>query len=207
MVSGTHHDGAVPVEGKKVERAGRRKQGQVVEMGKIKIEGSKTHMSKLKQERSDGGDAFIPESAQISGTSDGVAELMAEQYLRGASGDECEEDTRDEEVPEELGGPFVESRSEKEFGSTRKAEDTSTQSKGTRQATTHPLRIPLPQAVGPLAVAGPDEDVDEGESASDRIGVEVAASDVRAAKLASERGSLMEPDIKIESPASEALKT
>jgi hypothetical protein len=167
-------------------------------------------MSNLKQGRSDGGDAFIPESAQISGTSDGVAELMAEQYLRGASGDECEEDTRDEEVPEELGGPFVESRPEEEFGSTREAEDTSTLSKhgkGTRQPATHPLRIPLPQAVGPLAIAGPDEDVDEGESASDRIGVPLAASEVRAAGLASETESRMEPDIKIESPASEALKT
>ena len=167
-------------------------------------------MSKLKQERTDGGDAFIPESAQISGTSDGVAELMAEQYLRGASGDECEEDTRDEEVPEELGGPFVESRPEEEFGSTREAEDTSTlskHSKGTRQPATHPLRIPLPQAVGSLAIAGPDEDVDEGESASDRIGVPLATSEVRAARLASETESRMEPDIKIESPASEALKT
>jgi len=164
-------------------------------------------MSKLKQERSDGGDAFIPESAQISGTSDGVAELMAEQYLRGASGDECEEDTRDEEVPEELGGPFVESRPEEEFGSTRKVEDLSTHSKGTRQPAIHTLRIPLPQAVGPLAVAGPDEDADEGESVSDRIGVAMAASEVRAASLASETGSTMEPDVKIESPASEALKT
>jgi hypothetical protein len=164
-------------------------------------------MGKLKQERSDGGDAFIPESAQISGTSDGVAELMAEQYLRGASGDECADDTRDEEVTEELGGPFVESRPEEEFGSTRKAEDTSTHSKGTRLPATHPLRIPLPQAVGPLAVAGPDEDADDGESASDRIGVPMAASEARAARLASETGSVMEPDIKIESPASEALKT
>jgi hypothetical protein len=132
---------------------------------------------------------------------------MAEQYLRGASGDECEEDTRDEEVPEELGGPFVESRPEEEFGSTRKAEDTSTRSKGTRPPTTHPLRIPLPQAVGPLAVAGPDEDVDEGEAASDRVGVPMATSEVQAARLASETGSIMEPDIKIESPASVALKT
>jgi hypothetical protein len=164
-------------------------------------------MGKLKQERSDGGDAFIPESAQISGTSDGVAELMAEEYLRGASGDECADDTRDEEVTEELGGPFVESRPEEEFGSTRKTEATSIQGKGTRQPTTHPLRIPLPQAVGPLAVAGPDEDADDGESASDRIGVPMAASEVRAARLASETGSTMEPDIKIESPASEALKT
>ena len=164
-------------------------------------------MNKFKTQRSDDGDAFIPESAQISGTSDGVAELMAEQYLRGASGDECEGEARDEEVSEELGGPFVESRPDKEFGSTRKAEDTSTQGKGRRQPTTQPLRIPLPQAVGPLAVAGPDEDVDDGESASDRIGVPLAASEVRTARLASETGSSMEPDIKIESPASEALKT
>jgi hypothetical protein len=164
-------------------------------------------MRKLKQERSDGGDAFIPESAQITGTSDGVAELMGEQYLRGASGDECEGDTYDEEVTEELGGPFVESRPEEEFGSNRKTEDASIQVQETRQTTAHPLRIPLPQAVGPLAVAGPDEDVDEGESVSDRIGVPLAASEGRAARLASETGSTMEPDIKIESPASEALKT
>jgi len=165
------------------------------------------HMGRSKRERPDGGDAFIPESAQISGTPDGVAELMAEQYLRGASGDECEDATRDEEVSEELGGPFVESRPEQEFGSTREAEGTSARSKGTRPPTRHPLRVPLPQAVGPLAVAGPDEDVDDGESAADRIGVPLAASEVRAASLASETGSIMEPDIKIESPGSEALKT
>ena len=58
-----------------------------------------------------------------------------------------------------------------------------------------------------MAVAGPDEDADERESVSDRIGVPMAASEVRAARLASETGSTMEPDIKIESPASEALKT
>ena len=164
-------------------------------------------MSRLKQERSDGGDAFIPESAQITGTPDGVAELMGEQYLRGASGDESEGDTYDEEVTEELGGPFVESRPDEEFGSTRKTDDRSIQGKGTRRPATHPLRIPLPQAVGPLAIASPDEDIDEGESASDRLGVPMAASEVRAARLASETGSVMEPDIKIESPASEELKT
>ena len=164
-------------------------------------------MSKLKQERSDGGDAFIPESAQVSGTSDGVAELMAEQYLRGARGDECEGDTRDEEVSEELGGPFVESRPQEEFGSPQGAEDLDIEGKGARQPTTQPLRSPLPQAVGPLAVAGPDEDIDEEGSVSDRIGVPMAASEVRAERLASETGSIMEPDIKIESPASEVLKT
>ena len=45
---------------------------------------------KLKNERSDGADAFIPETAQISGTSDDLAELLAEQYLREASCDENE---------------------------------------------------------------------------------------------------------------------
>ena len=45
---------------------------------------------KLKNERSDGADAFIPEAAQISGTSDDLAELLAEQFLREASGDEDE---------------------------------------------------------------------------------------------------------------------
>jgi hypothetical protein len=164
-------------------------------------------MSKLKQERSDGGDAFIPESAQSSGTSDGVAELMAEEYLRGASGDECAEDTRDAEVSEELGGPFVESRPEDEFGPARRAKDTTTLSQWTRLQSPHPLRIPLPQAVGSLAVAAPDEDVADFESAADRHRRTFATLEERTARLGLERGSIMEPDIKIESPAAEALKT
>lgn len=163
-------------------------------------------MSKLKQERSDGGDAFIPEAAQKSGTSDGVAELLAEEYLRGASGDEGADDTRDAEVSEELGGPFVESRPAEEFGSTVKAADTSTPSTGSRPPSTRPLRVPLPQAVGSLAVAVPDEDVDDGQSASDRHRRTFATLEERAARLVSERGSIMEPETKIESPASEELK-
>lgn len=46
--------------------------------------------NKQKNERSDGADAFIPETAQVSGTSDDLAELLAEQFLRQASGDEDE---------------------------------------------------------------------------------------------------------------------
>jgi hypothetical protein len=57
----------------------------------------------LEHERSDGAEAFIPESAQVFGTSDDLAELLAEQYLREASGDESEERARDDLVPEELG--------------------------------------------------------------------------------------------------------
>lgn len=133
--------------------------------------------------------------------------IMAEEHLRGASGDEGAEDTRDTEVSEELGGPLVESRPAEEFGSTRKAADTSTQSTGSRPPTARPLHIPLPQAVGPLAVAAPDEDIDDFRSAADRHRRTFATLEERAARLVLERGSIIEPDIKIESPASEALKT
>ena len=64
-------------------------------------------VSKLEHERSDGADAFIPESAQVFGTSDELSELLAEEYLREASGDESEEGARDGLVPEELGEPLA----------------------------------------------------------------------------------------------------
>ena len=64
-------------------------------------------VSKLGHERSDGADAFIPESAQVLGTSDDLSELLAEQYLREASGDDSEEGARDDLVPEELGEPLA----------------------------------------------------------------------------------------------------
>jgi len=50
-------------------------------------------------------------------------------------------------------------------------------------------------------------DDDEAESPSDRIRSPIATSEARAARLASETGSVMEPDIKIDSPASEVLRT
>ena len=139
-------------------------------------------MDNLKK-RSDDGDAFIPESAQISGTSDGVAELLAEQFLRDASGDGNDETTRDEEVPEELGGPFVETRASEEFGSLGKGEDTHLPNQGPKRRPNIPLRDPLPRAVGPLAIAGRDETSEDGE-----------------AGMGSEKGSIMEPEIKIDSP-------
>ena len=64
-------------------------------------------VSKLEHERSDGADAFIPESAQVFGTSDDLSELLAEQYLREASGDDSEEGARDDLVPEEMGEPLA----------------------------------------------------------------------------------------------------
>jgi len=124
---------------------------------------------KLKNERSDGADAFIPESAQISGASDDLAELLAEQYLREASGDESEEGARDDVVPEDLGGPFVESGPDEEFGSTRKKESGDhIRPDGTVRWAGVPTRNPLPQAVGPLAVPSPDEDAKDEVAESDR---------------------------------------
>jgi hypothetical protein len=125
--------------------------------------------SKLKNERSDGADAFIPESDQTSGTSDDLAELLAEQYLREASGDESEEGARDDVVPEELGGPFIESRPDEEFGATRKKErGDHIRPDGTGRWAGVPTRNPLPQAVGPLAIPSPDEDAKDEVAESDR---------------------------------------
>jgi hypothetical protein len=161
-------------------------------------------MTKAKRKRSDGADAFIPESAQSSGTTDDLAELLAEQYLRSAGGDETEEDTRDEVVPEELGGPFVETASNVEFGRTR---STGTRSVKRKRAATDPLRSPLPQAVGALAIAAPDEEVEaeDGEAEEDALAAALAADP--EARAEAEPASRVEPDIKVDALPSGASRT
>jgi hypothetical protein len=165
-------------------------------------------MNKSTRERSDGGDAFIPESAQIFGTPDDLAEFSGEQYLREAVDDDVGENSRDEELTEELGGPFVESRPEEEFGATQEGGNIGDSPTGAEESPTARARSFLPQAVGPLAIAAPDED-GQGELAEedDRNGRPLAASDTRAANLGAESGSTMEPDIKLDSPASRASRT
>ena len=164
-------------------------------------------MNKSTRERSDGGDAFIPESAQISGTPDDLAEFSGEQYLRQALDDDIGEGSRDEELTEELGGPFVESRPEEEFGPTREGGRACDVKTGSEEAPTVRSRSPLPQAVGPLAIAAPDEDGQGEVAEKDRNGRPITASDVRAANLGAEPGSTMEPDIKLDSPRSRASGT
>ena len=115
----------------------------------------------LRHERPDGADAFIPESAQISGTSDDLAELLAEQYLREASGDDSEEGARDDVVAEDLGGPFVETSPEEEYGPTKGRHKGDVQTNDDGSLTARPTRNATPQAVGSLAVAAPDEDLDD----------------------------------------------
>lgn len=158
-------------------------------------------MTKAKRKRSDGADAFIPESAQSSGTSDDLAGLLAEQYLRSASGDEPEEDTRDEVVPEELGGPFLETRSDVEFGRTRILDARSAKRK---RAATDPLRSPLPQAVGALAIAAPDEEAED-EEPEDALDAALSADP--EARAEAEPASRVEPDIKVDAISPGASRT
>ena len=162
-------------------------------------------MNKSTRERSDGGDAFIPESAQISGTPDDLAEFSGEQYLREALDDDSGEGSRDEELTEELGGPFVESRPEEEFGPTRRSGNAAEIRAELEEAPTRPLRCPLPEAVASLAVAAPDEDGQGEEAEDDGIGSLRAASDVHA-NLGAEPVSSMEPDIRLDLPFSTASR-
>jgi hypothetical protein len=73
--------------------------------------------------RKDGADAFITEADQVTGTPDDLAEHLAEEFLRSASsGEDMEEDARDEVLAEEMGGPFIESGPEEEFGTSLEPE-------------------------------------------------------------------------------------
>lgn len=71
----------------------------------------------IRRGRSDDANAFMPDPedgpARIS---DDLAESLAEEYLQAATiGNEVAEDDLDEVVPEEIGGPFVETTAADEF--------------------------------------------------------------------------------------------
>ncbi len=67
--------------------------------------------------RRDDASAFIPDPRQGPAHSDDdLAETLAEEFIVAAtSAEEPGEDVRDEVVPEELGGPFVEVPASEEF--------------------------------------------------------------------------------------------
>ena len=158
-----------------------------------------SQVSKSKQERSDGADAFIPESAQISGASDDLAEFLAEQYLREASGDDSEDGARDDVVSEELGGPFVESGPQEEYGATRKGVKSSkARTDASGRLGPVPTRNPMPQAVGSLAIAAPDEDAEDEVIEEQRNDFPLGALEMRQANLGAEPVSHMEPDMEPE---------
>jgi hypothetical protein len=67
--------------------------------------------------RSDSGDAFIPDPEDgRAHVDDDLAETLAEDFVRSATtGEDAEDDTMDQIVPEEIGGPFVETSASEEF--------------------------------------------------------------------------------------------
>jgi hypothetical protein len=133
------------------------------------------------KKRSDDADAFIPESDMAKGTKDDLAENLAQQYLKEAnSGQEVDEESKDELLEEALGGPFVFTSPEQEFA--RKA--VPVEGGG-------PVELnALPQAVGPLAIASPDEEVEAVETSREQGEEEPDYVDPEA-----EPESQMEPDL------------
>ena len=67
--------------------------------------------------RADSADAFIrnPDDGEMS-VDDDLAESLAEEFVHSAtSGENQAEEALDQIVPEEIGGPFVETSAEEEF--------------------------------------------------------------------------------------------
>ena len=67
--------------------------------------------------RADSADAFIrePDDGPVN-VEDDLAETLAEEFVHSAtSGEDHTEDALDQMVPEEIGGPFLETSAEEEF--------------------------------------------------------------------------------------------
>jgi hypothetical protein len=67
--------------------------------------------------RTDTGDAFMPDPGEgPAHIRDDLAEILAEDFLRSAtSGEDADDEMVDQVVPEEFGGPFVETTANEEF--------------------------------------------------------------------------------------------
>jgi hypothetical protein len=110
--------------------------------------------------RSDDGNAFIPESDQRTGTLDELAEHLAEEHQRAVITGESGDDEVDDTLAEEMGGSYLLSNADEEFG------DTAMDPSGAAGVE----KNPLPQAVGPLAIASIEEERDAVESLEEQTG-------------------------------------
>ena len=101
--------------------------------------------------RSDDGNAFMPDPedgpARIR---DDLAEDLAEDYLQAATQGMEVEEVHDQIVPEEIGGPFVETTAADEF-----AHDTDEANPEDAS------REPLPHPVAGLVMAAPEDEENE----------------------------------------------
>jgi hypothetical protein len=107
--------------------------------------------------RPDDANAFMPDpDGGPAHIKDDLAESLAEEYIQSATrGSEADDDTLDGLVPEEIGGPFIETSAAEEF-----ANDTDDMNPPDAE------REPLPRPVASLVVQAPrdrddDEDGDE----------------------------------------------
>jgi hypothetical protein len=125
-----------------------------------------------RHQRSDDGNAFIPDPGDgPAHTRDDLAESLAEEYLLGATsgGEPVAEEQNDEVVPEELGGPFVETSAREEFA------DGTDES---NPADAEPAALPL---TGSGMVAAPreldrDPDAEDDEEEREGLGGTVAGA-------------------------------
>lgn len=152
-----------------------------------------------KKRRSGGehdADAFIRESEARTGSREDLSELLGEDFLRAAtSGEEAGEDVRDEVVPEELGGPFIETDAGEEFGRTvRGLEDDEVEERGAESAA-------FPEAVGALGVASPDER--EARPAGEVLDDDEVEEEEELRQAEAEVPSEIEPDSEVLEPESE----
>jgi hypothetical protein len=111
-------------------------------------------------QRSDDGNAFMPESDQRTGTRDELAEHLAEEHQRAVTTGESNDDDVEDTLAEEMGGSYILSGAEAEFG------DTATEPNVAPDVE----RNPLPQAVGPLAIASLEEGRDAVEALEEQTG-------------------------------------
>jgi hypothetical protein len=113
----------------------------------------KAMKAKRHQPRSDDGNAFIPDpEGGPARTDDDLAENLAEGFLQRATQDEeGDEITLDGLVPEEIGGPFVETRASAEFAD---GTDGSNPADASRE--------PMPRPVAGL-IHGPEVDEEQNE--------------------------------------------
>ena len=109
--------------------------------------GRRGGQGRRKPQRPDDGTAFLPDGAARS--DDDLSERLAEEYVAAAtSGEEPDEERLDASVPEDIGGPFIETTAEEELADDV---DETNPADATRE--------PVPRAVG--ADPTPGRDVDE----------------------------------------------
>lgn len=136
--------------------------------------------NRIKVQRSDDGNAFIPESAPSNGAGDDLAQFLAENHqLSVITNDDVEEEARDALRTEELGGPFLETRPEVEFGASMVGFDADSDGEANS----------LPEAVGALAIASAEEETEDLED-----GVAEEKDDVDPPDAQSELPSHLEPN-------------